>query len=1494
MDRGGHKAETVNKQKRGERMKNREGVWLKLAIALGLLMAGGTARAQVATTTVEGTVYRADGTPAQGTMLVSWPAFVTANNLAVAAGSTTVTLGADGYATLTLAPNLGADPAGTYYTVVYHLNDGTVSREYWTVPAAATATIASIRAQLVPSTVAIQTVSKSYVDNLVSSLVPTAQNYLPLVGGTMSGPISLSSDPVASTQVTTKHYVDQQVATTLPLAGGTVTGTVAEANEITKLPRVDVRDTDFAGGADPTGKNDSTAAIQAAITYAMSVATAGDADYPMVYIPAGHYLINGTLRVPNSMKFAGDIRTGSILQQTNPTASLITVYGGPTCGTYACYGALENLTLEGTGKATTGTLLEVDAGYLSLRNLHFYNDGGRGLQMNAGSERVSGYNLSFYRIRWPMILGGDSNEDYFYNTHVIEAGQTSDYASSQPLVGQYCYSVNCTNGVYVEQGTTASPTTIYPDPHGSIDIDKGVNVSFIGGSVKSTYMLSGVKVWAGTAVRFQNFYHEGSYYSGLVPSINRAYIIGGSGEQTYLTGVLSGTGTSVTVNDPTWMPQFFGQATDATADDGNWYPYVIMPQDYNRASTAPSAYVSGLNQDQFEIVNAEGFTPDGVLHIQPGGRNAGGNAPAGTQWPAGSVVEEYMSAGANVELDNIHINLLQGPFSANGWNVGCNQTNYHACGEILVGYTPDIENPTASPATNQIGFYAPLYDPNDPLPSAEGYLVMRHMDMFNSGSNPYVGMVVAEHRANVLIDGPIDPEHVESVAALEPNSLGTEVNIGAATGGSDLLAPKYSTGLAAVNLSMADGEELWDSFRGLFHKHTSQYGVYQQYGSYMNGLQYQNLYCIFDTPTTDGGHIQNRFCNGGGPSNTGSSGTGYGPGIEYDSWGPSGWTNLFKVYGSNGTGTLTSSVPTTLSSTLSVGGTASITGALSEAGAATFKQNVSVAGTENVAGALSASQMNGTITVDGTTYTTLNQAWSAAVSAATTSGRNQTIWLGPGSYPITATMNEPVNGACVSVSGSAGGTSGADIGTAGTTLTVSNNLNGDVFYLGNAVLTEGCTFRNLDILAAKNATHGFEFQWARGLLFDTVSVNDTTAEGLLLGEESTTNGHQTNVLLRNVTVSYSAGTFTPATRPQWGIHLQETAIDSVLRTILVRNAQTAAVWNEGTGNIGYGVHGFGYPYTCTTAPCSNTASSSTAANASYATNYVIYDTGGAGSVWTDTYADSPAVSAFYVGANGISIHGGHVQWPDLTSFPSANLAYVSAAVTNNLLIADVGCLEMSSSVNWITYASASGVPPTFASVHHLTGCGNYYQALEPATTTGFSGGGASNNAPGNGAVAAVWAAPKAAAATYSAFSAQEYTGYQGDLFDGHIAGATPFFNVTYQGTIRSSGGIALSTVLNTANTLTLTTANKNVIANAASGAQTLTLPSCYTAMPDKAVPTGLELTIVKSDTSANAVTLQTVSSQTINYQGVAAQTLVLTTPGKRTLVCGPDYNWYAY
>src|ERR1700726_3667107 len=93
-------------------------------------------------TSVIDTVYRADGTAAQGVLVITWPAFVTASGSAVAAGVLDVTLGTGGTLNVALASNASATPPGVYYTVVYQLGPGEVRTEYWVVPPSSPATLA--------------------------------------------------------------------------------------------------------------------------------------------------------------------------------------------------------------------------------------------------------------------------------------------------------------------------------------------------------------------------------------------------------------------------------------------------------------------------------------------------------------------------------------------------------------------------------------------------------------------------------------------------------------------------------------------------------------------------------------------------------------------------------------------------------------------------------------------------------------------------------------------------------------------------------------------------------------------------------------------------------------------------------------------------------------------------------------------------------------------------------------------------------------------------------------------------------------------------------------------------------------------------------------------------------------------------------------------------------------------------------------------------------
>ncbi|MGA2989521.1 MAG: hypothetical protein ABSD88_03520 [Candidatus Korobacteraceae bacterium] len=134
--------------------------WFMLATLLA-----GTVPAQTVTskTLIQDVLYHADGTPAKGTLLISWPAFTTADGQAIPAGSTTANLGTDGSISIYLFPNAGSTPQGTSYTVVLDLDDGR-STEYWIVPQAAQTTVAPMRSRLVPRSLAVQPVGRDYVD----------------------------------------------------------------------------------------------------------------------------------------------------------------------------------------------------------------------------------------------------------------------------------------------------------------------------------------------------------------------------------------------------------------------------------------------------------------------------------------------------------------------------------------------------------------------------------------------------------------------------------------------------------------------------------------------------------------------------------------------------------------------------------------------------------------------------------------------------------------------------------------------------------------------------------------------------------------------------------------------------------------------------------------------------------------------------------------------------------------------------------------------------------------------------------------------------------------------------------------------------------------------------------------------------------------------------------------------------------------------------------
>ncbi|HUD12206.1 MAG TPA: glycosyl hydrolase family 28-related protein [Terracidiphilus sp.] len=322
-----------------------------LALCLLWTAMGAVAGAQaISTTTVQGTVYLANGQPGSGTLVLSWPAFTTASGQSVAADSTSVTIASNGSVSVNLAPNLGATPAGLYYTAVYYLSDGTTSRQYWVVPAATSATIAEVQAQLMPAAQAVQAVSKSYVDEAIAE-ASLGQNCAS--GCTLTGPLYLSGDPTQPLQAADKHYVDESFAEAVPLAGGNMTGAL-------QSPDINGVESPLAGTSQTT--------LEEAITAA---GTTGAMEIPPIY--AG----TDTFTNPNGV-YVSDLRSTVAQQLARSVKEFGAVCNGTTDDTNALQAALNYAD-------THNVALTLPAGTCKTQSLNWHGEsiGGLGKAVSA-------------------------------------------------------------------------------------------------------------------------------------------------------------------------------------------------------------------------------------------------------------------------------------------------------------------------------------------------------------------------------------------------------------------------------------------------------------------------------------------------------------------------------------------------------------------------------------------------------------------------------------------------------------------------------------------------------------------------------------------------------------------------------------------------------------------------------------------------------------------------------------------------------------------------------------------------------------------------------------------------------------------------------------------------------------------------------------------------------------------------------------------------------
>jgi len=335
----------------GGQMKQSPAVVVRMALGLLVMALLQMASAQaVSTTTVQGTVYLANGQAGSGTLRLSWPAFTTANGQAVAADSMNVAIAPDGFVSVNLAPNLGATPAGLYYTAVFYMSDGTASTQYWVVPSAAQASLAQVQSQLMPAAQAVQAVSKAYVDQAIAEL---SLSQLSPSGGTLTGPLYLSDDPTQALQAADKHYVDTAVATAVPLAGGNMTGALT-------APAVN-----WVQAPTPTS---SQTTLQAAMTAA---GTNGAMEIPPTYAGRDGFTNPNGVRVT-------DLRTSGAQQNERSVKEFGAVCDGVTDDTNALQTALNYAQAHGVA-------LTIPQGTCKTRTLNWLGEsiGGMGKQVSA-------------------------------------------------------------------------------------------------------------------------------------------------------------------------------------------------------------------------------------------------------------------------------------------------------------------------------------------------------------------------------------------------------------------------------------------------------------------------------------------------------------------------------------------------------------------------------------------------------------------------------------------------------------------------------------------------------------------------------------------------------------------------------------------------------------------------------------------------------------------------------------------------------------------------------------------------------------------------------------------------------------------------------------------------------------------------------------------------------------------------------------------------------
>src|SRR6185437_3207009 len=259
--------------------------------------------------------------------------------------------------------------------------------------------------------------------------------------------------------------------------------------------------------------------------------------------------------------------------------------------------------------------------------------------------------------------------------------QIASVANNSPVAGEYTVTAaNTATGTATVAGATYNPTML-PDNHAASFYLSGAAINVLGGSIKSNWFQGCFETQGVFSGLIQGFYCEGYPINGQ-PHMDASVLANGMPQFTSTTGAISNN--AVPVESTLWFAGYVNDAADASFIQG--FAYRILPQDFVKGSTDPSAYVPGVQKGQYENVTGI-FAGDGQFHIAA--RNqSGSTAPANAAWPAGSIIAQPPESNyGTLQVSNSHLEDVDPPSS--GWAVDCNDASNLICAEAIVGSIPN-------------------------------------------------------------------------------------------------------------------------------------------------------------------------------------------------------------------------------------------------------------------------------------------------------------------------------------------------------------------------------------------------------------------------------------------------------------------------------------------------------------------------------------------------------------------------------------------------------------------------------------------------------------------------------------------------------------------------------------------------------------------------------------------------------------------------------------